>query len=255
VTDAGVYTVLAPGTTTNGTRLITSAIGINLDDRRNRVLVASSNATAGNVARLVSYNRDNGQLNFNVDLGALTTTPRHFANDVAVDDQGNAYVTDSFAPYIYKVNPQGVASIFLTDPQFAAAPGGFGLNGIVFHPDGYLLVARTDNGTLFKVPVAAPATFTRVTTTGIDFTGADGLLLQNNNTLQAVVSGNRVIRLSTSNNWTAATLLGTFAATQSVSPTTLARRPGADSYVIYARLAELMAPTPPTEFVIGKVTF
>ncbi|HEX8426345.1 SMP-30/gluconolactonase/LRE family protein [Hymenobacter sp.] len=255
VTDAGVYTVLAPGTTASGTRIITSAVGINLDNSRNRVLVASSNAMAGNVARLVSYNRDNGQLNFNVDLGVLTTASRHFANDIAVDDQGNAYVTDSFAPYIYKVDPQGVASVFLTDPQFAAAAGAFGLNGIVFHPDGYLLVARADNGSLFKVPVTAPTSFTRVTTTGIDFTGADGLLLEDNNTLQAVVGGRSVIRLNTSNNWTAATQTGTFTASQSVSPTTLARRAGADSYVLYSRLSQMMVTPPPAEFTIGKVTF
>ncbi|WP_375434109.1 SMP-30/gluconolactonase/LRE family protein [uncultured Hymenobacter sp.] len=255
VTDAGAYTVLANSTTASGTRIITSAVGINLDESRNRVLVASSNAMAGNVARLVSYNRDNGQLNFNVDLTPGTNTPRHFANDIAVDNAGNAYVTDSFAPYIYKVDPQGNASVFLTDQQFAAPAGAFGLNGIVFHPDGYLLVARGDNGSLFKVPVAAPATFTRVNTTGINFTGADGLLLQNNNTLQAVVSGNRVIRIGTTNNWAGATLSGTFAATQSVSPTTLARRVGADSYVLYARLSQMTATPPPAEFVIGRVRF
>ncbi|MBC8085077.1 MAG: gluconolaconase, partial [Hymenobacter sp.] len=196
-----------------------------------------------------------GQLNFNVDLGALFTAPNHFANDVAVDNDGNAYVTDSFAPVIYKVTPQGVASVFLTDQQFAAPGGAFGLNGIVFHPDNYLLVARGDNGALFKVPVTTPSTFARVTTTGLDLTGADGLLLQDNNTLQAVVGGNRVVRLSTGNSWGAATLAGTFMANQSVSPTTLARRAGADSYVLYARLSEMMATPQPTTFTIGRVTF
>lgn len=249
VTDAGAYTVLASGSSAN----IVSAVGINLDDNRNRVLVASSNGTARNVAKLVSINRDNGQVNFNADLGALRSAPNHFANDVAVDNEGNAYVTDSFAPVIYKVTPQGVASVFLDNPALAGAAGAFGLNGIVFHPSGYLLVAKTDNGTIFKVPVSAPTNFTTVSL-GTNLTGADGMLLEDNNTLQVVASG-KVYRLRTSNNWVGATLAGTFEANQSVSPTTLARRAGAASYVLYARLSEMMTTPPPSQFVIGRVKF
>ncbi|AMJ65803.1 SMP-30/gluconolactonase/LRE family protein [Hymenobacter sp. PAMC 26628] len=137
VKDDGTCTVLAQGSTAG----IVSAVGLNLDDSRNRVLVASSNSMARDRAKLVSLNRDNGTVNFNVDLGALRSSPNHFANDVAVDGQGNAYVTDSFAPVIYKVDAQGVATVFLDNAQLAGATGAFGLNGIVFHAgagSGYL---------------------------------------------------------------------------------------------------------------------
>jgi sugar lactone lactonase YvrE len=254
VTDDGTYTLLSGGTTSGGTRLITSSLGLSLDDSRNRVLVASANLTTGAVARLVSLNRDNGQVNFNTDLGVLRPAAGHLANDVAVDAQGNAYVTDSYAPVIYKVDPQGVATVFLDNPAFSAPANAFGLNGIVYHPDGYLLVAKTDNGTLFKIPLTAPASFTTVATTGLDLTGADGLLLQDNTTLQVVAAG-RVQRLTTANSWAAATSSGTFVAAQSTSPTTLARRDGAASYVVYSRFSELTATPTPTSFVIGKVSF
>ncbi|WBO82850.1 beta-propeller domain-containing protein [Hymenobacter yonginensis] len=250
VKDDGTYSVFAPGA---GAGII-SAVGMNLDDSRNRLLVASSNGTLRNVAKLVSFNRDNGQVLFNTDLGTLRSAPNHFANDIAVDNQGNAYVTDSFAPVIYKVDPQGVASVFLDNQQLAAPAGAFGLNGIVFHPDGYLLVAKSDEGALFKVPISNPTGFTRVTTTGLDLRAADGLLLQDNNTLQVVTnSQSKVYRLSTSNSWAAATLNGTFA-TLPQYPTTLARR-GADSYVLYANLDKIMQTPPVSVFTIGKVRF
>ncbi|AMJ65804.1 hypothetical protein AXW84_10470 [Hymenobacter sp. PAMC 26628] len=62
-------------------------------------------------------------------------------------------------------------------------------------------MAKTDNGTLFKVPISAPATFTTVATTGLNLVGADGMLLQDDNTLQVVAgSQSRVYRLTSSNN-------------------------------------------------------
>jgi sugar lactone lactonase YvrE len=254
VKDDGTYAALAAGPATG----MASAVGLYLDDARNRVLVASSNANTGNVAKLVSLNRDNGAVNFTVDLGALRpSNTGHFANDIAVDSQGNTYVTDSFAPVIYKVDVQGVASVFLDNARLASAAGTFGLNGIVFHADGssgYLLVAKTDDGTLFKVPISTPASFSTVTTS-LDLRGADGLLLQDDNTLQVVAgTQSKVYRLTTATAWTSATLAGTFA-TLPQGPTSLARRDGADSYILYANLAALTAPTPPVTFTISKVSF
>ncbi|UOQ73114.1 hypothetical protein [Hymenobacter cellulosilyticus] len=132
VKDDNTYSILAAGQATG----IASAVGLHLDEARTRVLVASSNAVTGDVAKLVSLDRDKGTVNFTADLGALRPSASgHFANDIAVDGQGNAYVTDSFAPVIYKVTAQGVASVFLDDARLAAAPGAFGLNGVVFHAD------------------------------------------------------------------------------------------------------------------------
>ncbi|UOQ53306.1 SMP-30/gluconolactonase/LRE family protein [Hymenobacter cellulosivorans] len=255
VKDDNTYSLLAAGQATG----IASAVGLHLDEARTRVLVASANAVTGNVAKLVSLDRDKGTVTFTADLGALRPSASgHFANDIAVDEQGNAYVTDSFAPVIYKVTAQGVASVFLDDARLAAGPGAFGLNGLVFRADatgGYLLVAKTDEGVLFKVPLSNPANFTLITVPGVDLRGADGLLLQNDNTLQVVAgTQNKVYRLTTSTNWVSATLSGTFA-TSGDGPTTLARRNGADSYVLYANLSAIMTTPPPTTYSVGKVSF
>lgn len=233
VTDDSTYTQFA-----DDARLV-STIGLNLDASRNRLLVAvsdnganatrSTSATLRQLAALAIYNTTNGTLSSFVNLGSLKPGS-HFANDIAVDNQGNAYVTDSLSPIIYVVTPQGIAGIFLENTQLSGGTG-FGLNGIVFHPDGYLIVAKANDGTLFKVPIANPNSFTRVTTSQ-NLTGADGLLLVDNNTL-LVVSGSQstVFRVSSSDGWVSATGAGSFA-TGAVSPTTITRR-GTDAYVLY----------------------
>ncbi|QJX45471.1 gluconolaconase [Hymenobacter taeanensis] len=260
VRDDGTYSAFAENTA------LVSSIGMNLDDSRNRLLVAVSDpgynsqrtsaATQRKLARLAIFNRDNGQLLSTVDLGGLRPALNHFANDIAVDAQGNAYVTDSFSPIIYKVDAQGTATVFLENTQLAAPASMFGLNGIVFHPDGYLLVAKSDEGALFKVPISNPAGFTKVTVSQ-DLKGADGMLLQDNNTLQVVTNAQaKVYRLTTTNAWGAATVSGTFT-TPPQYPTTLARREGSDSYVLYSNLNALQAnQTPPVSvFTIARVRF
>jgi sugar lactone lactonase YvrE len=233
VKDDSTYTQFA-----DDNRLV-STIGLNLDASRNRLLVAvsdnganttrSTSATLRQLAALAIYNTTDGTLSNFVNLGTLKAG-NHFANDIAVDNQGNAYITDSLSPIIYKVTPQGIAGIFLENTQLSGGTG-FGLNGIVFHPDGYLIVAKANDGTLFKVPINNPAGFTRVTTSQ-NLTGADGLLLTDNNTL-LVVSGSQstVFRVSSSDGWVNASGSGSFA-TGAVSPTTITRR-GTDAYVLY----------------------
>lgn len=263
VTDAGVYS-----TPFADDPKIVSAIGVYLDEPRNRALVAVSDpganqqrttaATQGKLARLAIFNRNAPTTApVVVELGSLRPALGHFANDVTVDAQGNAYVTDSFSNLIYKVDAQNNATVFLEDAARLGTPaaGAFGFNGIVFHPDGYLLVAKSDNGVIYKVPLANPAGYTPVATTQ-NLMAADGLLLQDNNTLQVVSNAQaKVFRLATTNGFGAATLSGTFS-TAAQFPTTLARRDG-NSYVLYANLDALFAGRMPavSQYSINRVTF
>ncbi|WP_139924564.1 SMP-30/gluconolactonase/LRE family protein [Hymenobacter sp. DG01] len=251
VRDDSTYTQFA-----DDARLV-STIGLNLDAGRQRLLVAVSDigvnttrstaATLRKLAALAIYNSSTGSLISYTDLGALRPGANHFANDIAVDGQGNAYITDSLSPIIYKVDAQGVASVFLENAQLSGGTG-FGLNGIVFHPDGYLLVAKSNDGTLFKVPLSNPASFSRVTSTQ-SLEGADGLLLLDPQTLLLVAgSQSTVFRLASSDAWATATTTGSFA-TGAVSPTTITRRNQSSAYVLYPYQA-----TSP-RFAIVKATF
>jgi len=234
VTDDSTYALFA-----DEPRLI-STIGLHLDVTRQRLFAAVSDngtntsrtsaATFRKLAAVAIYKSTNGSLIRYVDLGGLRPTQPHFANDIAVDQDGNAYITDSLSPIIYKVDLQGNASVFLEDPQLAAASG-FGLNGIVYQ-NGYLLVAKANDGALFKVPVSNPAGFSRVTTAQ-SLVGADGLLLFDAQTL-LVVSGSQsaVFRLTSTDAWATATATGTFA-TGPVSATTITRRSPSAAYVLY----------------------
>lgn len=262
VMDDGTYASFA-----DDPRLI-STIGLHLDAPRGRLLVAVSDpgynaarttaATKGKLAALAIFNRGTGAKTGYVDLGGLRPAyAAHFANDIAVDAQGNAYVTDSFAPIIYKVDAQGVATVFLENAALAAPAGKFGLNGIVYHPSGYLLVAKSDEGALIKVPLANPGSFSKVTLTGVDLTNDDGLQLIDNTTLLASCnSQGKVYRVVTTNDFTSVSASGSFA-TGAVYPTTLARRGGAASYVLASHLDALQAmQTPPVaQFTLTKVSF
>ncbi|HEX8351051.1 MAG TPA: hypothetical protein VF598_13895 [Hymenobacter sp.] len=251
VKDDGTYTVFA-----DDPRLI-STIGINLDVSRHRVIAAVSDngantarstpATLGKLAAVAIFNSNNGSLINYVDLGALRPALRHFANDIAVDIEGNAYITDSFAPIIYKVDKQGNASVFLEDPQLGATTG-FGLNGIVYHPDGYLIAAKAGEGVLFKIPISNPKSFTRVVSSQ-SVVGADGLLLLTPQTI-LLVSGSQstVFRLTSTDSWATTRSTGSFP-TGPTSPTTITRRSLTDAYVLYPYQA-----TSP-RFEITKVSF
>ncbi len=251
VRDDSTYTQLA-----DDPRLV-STIGLNLDATRQRLLAAVSDAGANTtrstaatlrkLAALATFNPGSGALLSYIDLGALRPTLPHFANDIAVDAQGNAYITDSLSPIIYKVDAQGVATVFLENTQLSGGSA-FGLNGIVYHPDGYLLVAKSNDGTLFKVPIANPTSFTAVTSSQ-SLVGADGMLLLDNTTLLVVAgSQNTVFRMASTDAWASTRSTGSFA-TGAVSATTITRRNTNEAFVLYPYTA-----TSP-RFAITKAVF
>jgi sugar lactone lactonase YvrE len=254
VSDDGQYTTFVDDPA------LVSSVGMKLDEDRRRLLVAVSdpgyNAARTTALTLRIFNSENAQVINLVDLGALRPALNHFANDVTVDAQGNAYVTDSFAPIIYKVDAQGAATVLVENSQLGAPAGSFGLNGIVWHPDGYLLVAKTNEAAIFKVPLNNPAGFSRVNTGTVTLSGIDGLQLTDNNTLLAVCNAQgRVYRLGSTDAWATAAASASFG-TAPQYPTTLARRNDL-SYVLYSNLNALQANQQPpvSVFTIKKVTF
>lgn len=68
---------------------------------------------------------------------AFTPAGPSLLNDLAFDDAGNLYVTDSFAATIYRIPPGGGAPVvWFTDPRLAGDPlVPFGVNGIRINDD------------------------------------------------------------------------------------------------------------------------
>jgi sugar lactone lactonase YvrE len=80
--------------------------------------------------------------------------PKSFCNDIVVGGDGTAYVSDSFAPYIYSLKPGGTAlEVWATDPLLAPAKDGVGLDGLAIGADGSLYVDTYIPAKLFKVAV------------------------------------------------------------------------------------------------------
>ena len=81
-----------------------SSAGIHLDLENDRLLVVNTDpgvytgaAPEGSTASLAVYDLTTGERLFLTDLTELAAGDQQLANDVAVDMQGNAYVTDSLA--------------------------------------------------------------------------------------------------------------------------------------------------------------
>ena len=192
-----------------------SSVGIEVDEARNRLLVANSDAAAfgGQVpgqAKLGVYDLDTGKRIAMVDLGALGPegAKAHFANDMTVGKDGSVYVTDSLARVVFKVDPAYTPSVFL--------PNGFAnkkehvLNGIVYHPSGYLLVGESVEGKLVAVSESDANDISEVTLPE-PVKGVDGLVWAANGDLLVVRNDDstRVVALRTEDNWKSAAIAGT----------------------------------------------
>jgi hypothetical protein len=219
----------------------------------------SSQATTGSLAELYIYDLSDGLLLHRVDLSAIVAGG-HFVNDVIADERGNFYVTDSFTPAIYKVNAAGQAELLLIDATFAPNPGGIGLNGIVYHPDGYLIAAKTDGARLFKIPLDNPANFSEVALNR-SVNAIDGLLLQDNQTL-ALVSNNftgapydeAVYQISSSDAWSSARVEKAYTELQGEFPTTVTQI-GQTPYVVFGHFQALASGSSVSTFNVQRINF
>lgn len=211
-----------------------STIGLCVDAPRNRLYVAISDVgvakttsplTQKKLAAVGVYDLQSGDRLAYHALHDLYDGA-HFANDIAVDADGRAYITDSFSPVIYTISPDlADASVFFSSPHFKGE--GFNLNGIVVHPDGYLIVSRYNDGSLYKIPLDAPRLYQKIKLSAPLF-GADGLLLEDLETLIVVQNDiaapghNQVHRLMSTDLFETAKLVHIYH-NRMASPTTVTR--------------------------------
>lgn len=183
-----------------------SSVGIEVDEERNRLLVPNSDSAvfsgkSAGQAKLGVYELSTGKRLAMVDLGAVgaADAKAHFANDVTVGPDGSAYVTDTQTRVVYKVTPKYVASVFVTLPAAER------LNGIVAHPKGYLLVAESAAGDVYKVPLDKPASFSKVKLPE-PVSGVDGLLWHPDDCLIVVRNDKSqlVLALKSTDDWVSA---------------------------------------------------
>jgi sugar lactone lactonase YvrE len=213
---------------TSGEEFPLSTAGLQIDYKHNRLLVAGFNGTelmdndpeTKGIAYLRIYNLKTGVIKKDINLSSLLPdASAYFANDIAIDDKGNAYISDWYARAVYKVDLEGNATVFWTNETGIPS----GANGLDYHSDGYLLVSIlnvNDKGLyadygLVKIPVNNPKSAQVVKITNTGFTGFDGMILKADGKVVGVTNngtapgGNTFIELSSNDNWESAKVINT----------------------------------------------
>ncbi|KAJ6723338.1 CALCIUM-DEPENDENT PHOSPHOTRIESTERASE SUPERFAMILY PROTEIN-RELATED [Salix koriyanagi] len=189
-----------------------SSLGIVVDRPRNRLLVAISDLLGNKYNALAAYDLSTWDRLFLTKLGG-PDNEKAFADDVAVDAEGNAYVTDAKSNKIWKVGADGKFVSFIRNPLFIAKEwykNLIGLNGIVYHPDGFLIVIHTFSGMLYKIDVTKEDHEVKlIKVAGGSLAFGDGLELLSPTKL--VVAGNPSGRLVESlDGWETASVVAKF---------------------------------------------
>jgi sugar lactone lactonase YvrE len=249
---------------------LVAVVGLAVDTKNNRLLVCNSDAgiskrsgktTTGQLAQVIAYDLTTGKKLKTIDLSKLFPGG-HFLNDLVLDAKGNIYVTDSFSPVIYKIDTNDTPSVLLSNDNFKVPQGAFGLNGIVYHKDNYLIVGKSFGGKLYKVALDNSKTVEEIKLNK-NVNSLDGLLLTNNNTLVLVSNyfagpkfDEAIYKIETSDNWINANVTSTFTALDGKYPTTLTEIKG-NLFVNFGYFPELVNPNsaPNDSFKLQKVTF
>ncbi|KAG6436028.1 hypothetical protein SASPL_100909 [Salvia splendens] len=169
-----------------------SSLGIVIDRPRNRLLVAIADVQGNKYSAIAAYDLTTWNQLYHTKL-AGPEGEKTFADDVAVDMEGNAYVTDVKGSKLWKVGVIGELLYTIKSPLFIPKECSceivrlrnfflnilqlHGLNGIVYHPNGYLLVVHTLRCKLFKAEIGKGDVVKEVNIIGGSLMFGDGLEL------------------------------------------------------------------------------
>ena len=173
----------------------TTAVGLEVTPDGSRLVVAG-----GSTGQVFVYDTSDGSLVAKFSNGGDASGT--FLNDVAFDAAGNAYITDSVSPVLYRVPAAQIASgtgrsrplqpfVQFTGTAFSYVDG-FNANGIVVTEDGrFALVVQSQTGRLFRIGLRDKSV-RRVQLGSATLKNGDGLELDGR-TLYAVRNANTLI--------------------------------------------------------------
>ncbi|KAF7152782.1 hypothetical protein RHSIM_Rhsim01G0291100 [Rhododendron simsii] len=205
----------SPGTVLEEVRVVTdvdlagnASLGLVVDPPRNRLLVAIADVFGNRYGAVAAYDLTTWDRLFLTQLSG-PGDGKTFADDVAVDAVGNSYITDAKGNKIWKVGVNGKFQSTITSPLFIPKEwykNIVGLNGIVYHPNGYLVVIHTFSGNLYKVEIEKGDDVKLIEVEGGPLSFGDGLELLSPTRL--VVAGNPSRLVESSNDWETAKVIG-----------------------------------------------
>ncbi len=235
-TGAGEVVIEGPGT---------PAVGLDFDARSGYLFVAGG--PVGDDARI--YDTRTGELVAAYDFGG------GFVNDVIVARDA-AYFTDSFAPFLYKVElgragePTGGFTTLTLGGDFEFVPNNFNTNGIVVSPNGKnLIVVNSALGALYNVdPQTGDSTL--IDLGGADAANGDGLVLVGRRLYVVQNFQNRISEFWLSPDGSSAAVVDSISSPDFDIPTT-ADVKGKWLYAVNARFST--PPSPITTYEIVRV--
>ena len=249
--ETGTVDVLVPGSPGR------VAIGLALDGT-GRLFVAG-----GGTGAVAVYDTATGQLLLEVANGLA---PNTFLNDIDVTPTGDAYITDSFNPLLYRLPATAIPpavgtpapvpttdalAVFVdfTTTGFDLVQSGFNANGIVATPDGrFLLLVQSNTGALFRVDAATGETI-QVDLGEGSLAEGDGLELDGQ-TLYVVREG-QVTGVELGADYASGTVGASFSDPSFTDPTTLARFDGC-LLVVNSQFSQLQG-QPELPFTVSSV--
>jgi sugar lactone lactonase YvrE len=233
-----------------------SSYGLYLDTAARKLWICTCNngysqyndpASYRKTGQLISIDLVTHQQKDSIDLAALLEGP-HFINDVTGDAQ-YLYVTDSQAGAVYRVERStGKAAVFVQHPDFKGQD--VGINGIVHHPAGYLLVSNSSTGVLYRIDAAKPGNASpAVSKVAIPqfFPGADGLLwdAQGNLVLIQNKGTDKVYTLQSADGWRSAKVQKATSGEDRFQQPSTGTLYNGRVYVLNSKINELNDPTKP----------
>jgi hypothetical protein len=200
--------------------------------------VSSKSTSAGkfSLAQLASIDVASSKLETLIDLSGLLPG-KHLLNDLTFDTEGNVYITDSYAHVVYKVDKNNNPFVFAQSQLFKPDSNTLGLNGIAYNKEGYLLIAKSVEGSILKLSIKDPSMVERVAlpepmlwTDGIYFLNEKDLVIVRNRFTKTVF-------LHSDSHWETATVTKE-EKNSDLMPTTVTGFKD-KVYVINSRLSEL----------------
>ena len=234
------------------------SLGTIVDDSARRLWVCAQRL-ADETQEIWVFDLASGEREFALDLADVEAGAT--CNDIAVDRDGLAYISDSENPRVYRADASaGTVETWADDPLLSPTESGiFGGNGIAVTEDGrYVIVSKTSTGApprLLRIRRDDPSDVGAIVTTPALEGFADGMSFLDGDLYIAMVGAGNVARLRSEDDWATATSL-VEPPTQEVSvPGTSTVRPAeGELYAIYSDITKVLTglePVPP--FRIFKV--
>jgi Cu-Zn family superoxide dismutase len=206
-------------------------------------------AAGGYEGTLDVYELPGGSLLARCDVGSRPSC----VNDIAFAADGTAYVTDSFLPTLFRVDPRSLEIEPWVDlsAQGLPWPEGLNLNGIIITPDGEHLVAcQTNLGRFWRVSLSS-GKVDEVALGGGPLEHCDGLAVSGSTLYVAVNARNEIHVAELSPDGSSATVQRVLSCEAFAFPTAIAVRD--ESLLVVNGQLDKMGGSPALPFTVVEI--